>query len=228
MTRPRQCPAPQSRCISQSGLGAPPHAPSSSRPAALAAVTPMRGDDGASISSTPRPLSRHCSGSCLTRKPKRSRRRLVGDAHRPALLTSSRQITCRLSPNERAARPGGAKHCGPCGPRSAAAQPRSGDPRLSGCGLRISGLGSPARSLNFLHNHILMIVAHKCFQQSHDTTPSPHLRQQPRLPPEPPPAPSCSTYYLLLVKDPPPPLVDLETKILGAPFTYISQHFFVF
>lgn len=132
MTRPRQCPAPQSRCISQSGLGAPPQAPSSSRPAALAAVTPMREEDGASISSTPRPLNRHCSGSCLTRKPKRSRRRLVGDAHRPALLTSSRQITCRLSPNEGAARPGGAKHYGSCGPRSAAAQPRSGDPRLSG------------------------------------------------------------------------------------------------
>lgn len=112
------------------------------------------------------------------------------------------------------------------------------DPRLFSCVLethgflsvsvlRIDSLGSPARSLNFLPDYVFTIIAHKCFQGSHDANPSPHLQQQQGLPPKPA-VPPCLLFYLLLVKDPPPPLVDLETKILGAPFTYMSQHFFVF
>lgn len=100
-------------------------------------------------------------------------------------------ITCILSPNKWGRLAWQSDCTGDSyGPQSTAVQLCSGNPRLSSCVLRINSLGSPAYSLNFLHNYIFMIIAHKCFQQSHDATPSPHLHQQQRLPPKPP-VPSC-------------------------------------
>lgn len=82
----------------------------------------------------------------------------------------------------------------------------------------------------FLHNYVFMIFATKHFYQSYSATSS-----------LPFPVASASFYprleflpdhfhalLLILVKEPPPLLFYLERKILGALFTYIFQHFFVF